>query len=197
MASTIKQNGEQSMAAEDPTPDETPETQAELSKSGGGGRGDSATVSAGRPGRPSGGSVEPAGFFHVYKSGQGYWTRIGTVGGAALIILLSGNFFYTYLPIWSDYMADHTKTMLCVVLGFVALLSLLAFLVMNKAGNVDFLIATDSEMKKVNWTSREELIGSTKIVIIFVFLITMVLFVTDILFGYVFYWLHVLNQPPF
>jgi preprotein translocase SecE subunit len=52
-------------------------------------------------------------------------------------------------------------------------------------------------MKKVNWTSREELIGSTKIVIIFVFLITMILFVTDIVFGYIFYWLKVLKQPPF
>ena len=42
---------------------------------------------------------------------------------------------------------------------------------MNKPANVDFLIATDSEMKKVNWTSRKELIGSTKVVILFMFLI--------------------------
>src|SRR3712207_7866772 len=42
---------------------------------------------------------------------------------------------------------------------------------MNKPANVDFLIATDSEMKKVNWTSRRELIGSTKVVIVFMFLI--------------------------
>ena len=45
---------------------------------------------------------------------------------------------------------------------------------MNKPTNVDFLIATDSEMKKVNWTSRKELIGSTKVVIIFMFLIARV-----------------------
>ena len=24
------------------------------------------------------------GFFHIYKSGQGYWTRMGTVGAALL-----------------------------------------------------------------------------------------------------------------
>ena len=48
---------------------------------------------------------------------------------------------------------------------------------MNKPSNVDFLIATDSEMKKVNWTSRKELIGSTKVVIIFMFLIALFLFV--------------------
>ena len=45
---------------------------------------------------------------------------------------------------------------------------------MNKPTNVDFLIATDSEMKKVNWTSRKELIGSTKVVIVFMFLIAVV-----------------------
>ena len=50
-------------------------------------------------------------------------------------------------------------------------LSLLVWRLMNKPSNVDFLIATDSEMKKVNWTSRKELIGSTKVVIFFMFVI--------------------------
>jgi preprotein translocase SecE subunit len=58
------------------------------------------------------------------------------------------------------------------VVGFAAL----AWWLMNKQDNVDFLIATDSEMKKVNWTSRKELIGSTKVVIVFMFLIAMFLF---------------------
>ena len=52
-------------------------------------------------------------------------------------------------------------------------------------------------MKKVNWTSRQELIGSTKIVIIFVFLITAILFGIDIIFGYVFHWIGILKQAPF
>ena len=54
---------------------------------------------------------------------------------------------------------------------------------MNKPKNVDFLVATDSEMKKVNWTSRKELIGSTEIVIIFMFLIAFFLFAVDWIFG--------------
>jgi preprotein translocase SecE subunit len=58
---------------------------------------------------------------------------------------------------------------------------------MNKPSNADFLIATDSEMKKVNWTSRKELIGSTKVVIFFMVIIASVLFVIDVLMGYVFY----------
>ena len=46
---------------------------------------------------------------------------------------------------------------------------------MNKPSNVDFLVATDREMKKVNWTSRKDLIGSTKVVIVFMFLIALIL----------------------
>ena len=52
-------------------------------------------------------------------------------------------------------------------------------------------------MKKVNWTSRRELIGSTKVVIIFMFLIAFLLFAFDIVFGYLFYFLNVLKSKPF
>ena len=79
------------------------------------------------------------------------------------------------------------------LLGF----GLLTFWLMNKPSNADFLIATDSEMKKVNWTSRKELIGSTKVVIIFMFLIAFMLFAFDIIFGYLFYGLNVLKSKPF
>src|SRR3712207_9446120 len=68
---------------------------------------------------------------------------------------------------------------------------------MNKPANVDFLIATDSEMKKVNWTSRRELIGSTKVVIVFMFLIAAFLFVIDVVFSYFFYMIDVLKSSPF
>ena len=39
-------------------------------------------------------------------------------------------------------------------------------------------------MKKVNWTTRKELIGSTKVVILFMFFIALLLFVFDMIFGY-------------
>ena len=58
---------------------------------------------------------------------------------------------------------------------------------MNKPANVDFLIATDSEMKKVNWTSRKELIGSTQVVIMFMFLIALFLFAVDEVWGWLMY----------
>jgi len=76
-----------------------------------------------------------------------------------------------------------------VVLGGAALTHLL----INKPKNADFLIATDSEMRKVNWTSRAELIGSTKVVIGFMFFIAFLLFAMDITFAYLFHLMKVLQ----
>ena len=44
------------------------------------------------------------GFFTIYKPGQGYWTRLGTGIGSALIILLTIQFFWTHLPPWIEQM---------------------------------------------------------------------------------------------
>ncbi|QOJ05004.1 MAG: preprotein translocase subunit SecE [Planctomycetia bacterium] len=44
------------------------------------------------------------------------------------------------------------------------------------------MIATESEMKKVHWTSRREIIGSTKVVIFVMIALSILLFVVDLLF---------------
>lgn len=49
--------------------------------------------------------------------------------------------------------------------------------------SVDFLIATDGEMKKVNWSTRKEVQGSTVVVIIASFLLAAAIFVVDLGFG--------------
>jgi preprotein translocase subunit SecE len=147
------------------------------------------------------------GYFHIYKKGQGYWTRMGTVAGFGLIGLLTGNFLYSeFERILSrqsvaNYMTrihlqDPRGAYLLVAL-FAIIYSALSFFFMNKPGYADFLIATDSEMKKVNWTSQKELMGSTKIVIAFVFVMAIVLFLYDMFFQMLFYYLHVLKARPF
>jgi preprotein translocase subunit SecE len=140
------------------------------------------------------------GFFTIYKSGQGYWTRMGTALSAALLGLLTAWFLFANLKlVIPTGPGGHTRTglILGIVIVVLALYSLLVWWIMNRPGNADFLIATDSEMKKVNWTSREELIGSTKVVIAFMFLMAIFIFAADILFGYLFYYLHVLKAAPF
>ena len=43
----------------------------------------------------------------------------------------------------------------------------------------DFLIATESEMKKVSWSSRAELVGSTVVVIVTVLILAAYIFGVD------------------
>lgn len=49
----------------------------------------------------------------------------------------------------------------------------------------EFLIATEGEMKKVNWSSRREVFGSTWVVIGISVIIATILFVTDIFFRWI------------
>jgi preprotein translocase SecE subunit len=58
------------------------------------------------------------------------------------------------------------------------------------------MIATEGEMKKVNWSSRKEIVGSTKVVIMFTVLLTAVLFAVDIIFMSFFGWIGVLREAP-
>jgi preprotein translocase SecE subunit len=132
---------------------------------------------------------------------------MGTVAGAGLLGLLMGSFLYTesdrFLsgPSISGFMErihlqDPRGAYLLVAL-FAIGYSALAYWIMNKPTNADFLIATDSEMKKVNWTTRKELMGSTKIVIGFMFVMALLLFCYDLFFQLIFYLLGVLKTPPF
>jgi preprotein translocase subunit SecE len=57
----------------------------------------------------------------------------------------------------------------------------------------DFMIATEGEMKKVSWSSKNEVIGSTKVVIIFTILMAMLLFVVDLAFQWLFQFIGVLK----
>jgi preprotein translocase SecE subunit len=146
-----------------------------------------------------GGSRAGGGFFTIYKHGQGYWTRMGTAVAAGLIALLFADFVYNRLvALRARYeWKIGTGALLGISAAVFFLLVLWAWRLMNKPRNVDFLIATDSEMKKVNWTTRKELIGSTKVVCFFVILIAAILFSLDLIFGYLFYALRVLEVPPF
>jgi preprotein translocase subunit SecE len=153
--------------------------------------------------QPRGDTADRGGFFHVYKRGQGYWTRVGSAAAAGLIVLLTLEFLYTHLNVWltPDNATVHQVSMaklgtLAICGAFLLASAILVFYLLNKPDYADFLIATDSEMKKVNWTSRRELIGSTKVVIVFMFLIASLLFLFDLFFGYLFYAMTVLKTKP-
>ena len=133
-------------------------------------------------------------FFTIYKKGQGYWTRMGTAIGAAFLGIMVSYELYNQIPTFLHGTPQHDKKIAGVVAAvFLIAYCAWAFWFTNKPTTVDFLVATDSEMKKVNWTTRAELIGSTRIVIVFMFLIATYLFLCDLLFGGFFHVIHVLK----
>jgi preprotein translocase SecE subunit len=134
------------------------------------------------------------GFFHIVKPGQGYWTRMGTAGVALLLLALIS---YNIWDILKGQFSVRTGVAGGIAAGVTLVLAFVAWRLMNKPSNVDFLVATDSEMKKVNWTSKKDLFGATKVVIIFMFLIAAILLIIDVVFGYFFQLITVLKTGPF
>lgn len=71
---------------------------------------------------------------------------------------------------------------------------LVYWLVGSKPSSVEFLIATDGEMKKVNWSSKKDIIGSTQVVIMWSVLLVVGLFLVDLAFSSFFRLIHVLQD---
>jgi preprotein translocase SecE subunit len=51
---------------------------------------------------------------------------------------------------------------------------------------VDFFIATEGEMKKVNWSTRKEVWGATRVVIVTVMALAIILCIVDTAFMFLF-----------
>jgi len=143
-----------------------------------------------------GGPMVGRSFLEIYKSGQGYYTRMGTAVGGGVLILAGADFLYRQLVFesnapWTLWVQVGVPLAVAVGLGV-----LLYWVVGVNRRSCDFMIATEGEMKKVSWSSRRELIGSTKVVIVFTVAIAALLFVVDVGFVVLFGWLRVLKVVP-
>jgi preprotein translocase SecE subunit len=116
--------------------------------------------------------------FDIYKRGQGKYTRLYSAFGAALVVGLGCLQLYKKLQAWD--LGLWTETM--VPAGLFVALGFLIFWLVNKSTIADFMIAAESEMKKVSWSSRKEITVSTLIVIMLVIFLAVFLGVTDLSF---------------
>jgi len=152
------------------------------------------SIPAGGYGAASAPANEPSrGFLELYKPGQGYYTRVWTGAAAGLFICWGAHWLFTKLGVFNSKVLQ-VSAAVAVILGF----GLWAYHLLGRSRKVgDFLIATEGEMKKVNWTSRREIIGSTKVVIFVVIAMTVVLFLVDLFFMGFFSGIGVLKGPGF
>jgi preprotein translocase subunit SecE len=113
--------------------------------------------------------------FGIYKRGQGKYTRLGSAAGGAVIVLLGCLQLYRVLDaadagLWVETM---------VPTGLFVILSGVMMWLVNKPNVADFMIAAEGEMKKVNWSSRQEIVVSTSVVIAVVIVLAVLLGASD------------------
>ena len=135
-----------------------------------------------------------------YKKGQGYYTRLGTAIGAGILSALGCLALYdklagirtgeTITPVAKTWIQAGVPVLVLAVLAWVI------FKIVNSVRCADFMIATEGEMKKVSWSSRKEIIGSTKVVIVTVIIVAVLLAAVDWGFANFFEKIHVLKVIP-
>ena len=128
----------------------------------------------------------------IYKPGQGYWTRVLSAVGSGVLVCVMLAWILDELAGIGD---ERTRRIVQSVVAVVVIggAGAVGYWVMNKVRIVDFLIATDSEMRKVNWPTRREITGSTWVVICGTLLMAGLLWVVDMAFAAWFQYIKILE----
>lgn len=126
-------------------------------------------------------TTDQAYLMKIYKPTQGKTTRLATAISA--VVIGAWGCYKLIEDIGPDAGAYIQYGVPAVLL---VLLAGLMFWLVNRPKSADFLIATETEMKKVSWSSRKEVIGSTKVVIVTTFILAAILFLIDVLFANIF-----------
>ncbi len=129
--------------------------------------------------------------FDIYKSGQGKHTRLCSGFAGALMAGLGCLGLFNKLEAASWGFSSRTTMWIATMVpaGLFVALALLIFWLVNKASIADFMIAAEGEMKKVSWSSRQEITVSTIIVIVVLVTMAILLGTTDFGFRLFFDWL--------
>ncbi len=114
----------------------------------------------------------------IYKPGQGKYTRLGTGFAVAAIVALGCWRLYEKLGAGDLNLWVVSLVPVAVFGAFAGLL----YWLLNKPLVADFLIAAEGELKKVNWSSRQEVVVSTVVVIAVVIVMAVLLGATDMVF---------------
>ncbi len=104
--------------------------------------------------------------------------------GAGTLVLAGVAWLWTELEVVRSDYGIYMRA--GVAAGVVIFFGGLLWWIFNKPRIVDFMIATESEMRKVNWPTRSEVVGSTWIVICGTLLMALLLFVVDLVFATLF-----------
>jgi len=118
----------------------------------------------------------------IYKPGQGKYTRL--CSGFTIAAIVAMGCWRLYEKLSATDLNLWVVTLLPVVVF--AVFAGLVYWLLNKALLADFMIAAEGELKKVNWSSRQEVAVSTIVVIVVLVGMAILLGATDMVFRLVF-----------
>ncbi len=130
----------------------------------------------------------------IYKAGQGYWVRLMSAYAFGAIIALG------MVWLWKEFdgitMFGLEPTYVRVAIMLLAALvfgGITWFLLGRHRSTVEFMVATEGEMRKVNWSSRREVEAATRVVILLTIFTAAYCWGFDIVFASIFRWMTVLR----
>ena len=118
--------------------------------------------------------------FDLYKRNQGKIARQVTFAALALIIGLAAwclNDYYTGKG--SSVVARYVVPLTLAVVGFWA-----SFRIVQMPAFADFLISVEAEMNKVAWPTWRELVRSSIVVMMMIFILAVILFAYDLVWKF-------------
>jgi preprotein translocase SecE subunit len=130
----------------------------------------------------------------IYKKGQGYWTRMMSGIGFGLLIAMGAAWTWNQFKTVRIGTIEPVYVSATAAVIFLSVFGLLTYHFLGRNPKfVDFTIATEGEMKKVNWSTRREIVGSTWAVIGLTIIIALLCWVFDNFFAWVFQQIGVLQ----
>mgnify|MGYP001497134104 CR=1 FL=1 len=130
----------------------------------------------------------------IYKKGQGYWVRLMSAIGFGLLVMMGVVWLWDQLSGVQVGSVEPVYIQGGVAVLTVAISGLIGYhLLGRKPKLVEFMIATEGEMRKVNWSTRREVVGSTILVILLTLFIALFCQVADLGFSAFFQWAGVLD----
>jgi len=131
----------------------------------------------------------------IHKKGQGYWTRMMSAIAAGLLIFMGASWLWKTMSGLRIGTIETVYVQAGAAVIFISVLSVIAYyLIAVHKKVVDFLIATEGEMKKVNWSTRREIMGSTWVVISLTFIVAAIIAFLDMSYSMIFQALKVLDS---
>ncbi len=115
----------------------------------------------------------------LYKPMQGWYARMYTAIGLGVVVAAGAwkmsESTLEYTPAWRFGLPA----------AFAAVLGWCVFRIVHFPPFAEFLIATEAEMNKVSWTSKDDLIRATTVVLTTVVLMAVFLFMVDTLWTFI------------